>query len=110
MAPVHAPGTADARRAILQPLSVVPPTDAPIELGHVAPQESPAGCGKIALVAGAVTAVAGVLLAVVVDSALPWEDETSSTVRYLVAGGVGFGVGAGYTLVGCRIERSQSLR
>ena len=105
--PLLAPGTVDARRAILEPLGIARANP----LGALAPaaaQEAPrAGCGKLALVTGAVTAAAGVLLAVVIESAIPWEDETGATSRVLMAGGIGFGVGATYALVRCLIERPR---
>jgi hypothetical protein len=105
--PLLAPGTVDARRAIFEPLES-PRGDSLVDLGPPAPQEaSPPGCGTIALVTGAVTAAAGVLLAVVVESAFPWEDETSATSRYLIAGGIAFGVGASYALVRCLNERPR---
>lgn len=68
-------------------------------------EESPPSCTKVSLVTGTVTAIAGLLLAFVVESAFPWEDETSATSRYLAAGGIGFGVGATYALVSCLGER-----
>jgi hypothetical protein len=105
--PQFLPGTVEARRAIFEPLGS-PRADSLVALGPGAPQEaSPPGCGTIALVAGAVTAAVGVLLAVVIESAFPWKDETSATSRYLVAGGVAFGVGATYAYVRCRIDRPE---
>ena len=87
-------------------MSSIPQPDSLVHFGLGTSQESSSACGRIALIIGGVTAAVGVLLAVGIDSALSGEDGTSASTRYLVAGGVGFGVGAGYTLVRCRLERA----
>jgi hypothetical protein len=104
---VLAPGSLGARRAILEPLARRPVDSLDIRGPTSLQEASLPGCGTIALVSGAVTAAAMVLLAVVIESAFPWKDETSATSRYLVAGGVAFGVGATYAYVRCRIDRPE---
>jgi len=108
------PGTEGARRAILDPLAIGAVDLSPDVDTTVLQEPSSPGCGTVALITGTVTASVGLLLAFVVESAFPWEEETSATSRYLMAGGIGFGVGAGYALVRCvherRAERDRPLR
>jgi hypothetical protein len=103
--PLLAPGSLEARRAILEPLARQPVSSLDIRGPTSLQDASSLGCGKLALIAGTVMTAAGLLLAFLLDSAVPWDGESSATSLYLVTGGVAFGVGATYAYVRCRIER-----
>jgi len=97
------PGTPAARAALLEPLGRLGAPD-----GHRDPaplqEASPSlGCTELALIVGALSAGAGLLLAVFIDSWLPSEPQGSD---YVLAGGTMFLVGAAYAGIRCRIEGS----
>ena len=89
------PGTIEARRAIFAQLG---------ESREESQEATLPSCGTLALIAGAVTAAGMMLLAAVFVRAIPSDNEASD---YLVAAGIGFGIGAGSVLVRCLVEGSR---
>jgi hypothetical protein len=103
--PELAPGSAEARELLL---TFSPSPERPTSRATAPPQTlTPRECVQAALLAGAATAVIGVLLAyainAVVDGYLP--SDRDDTKLYLAAGGLGLGVGVGATAIYCAAQR-----